>query len=254
MRARYNLLIFMIIAAAIFYGWPTLAQNSCRSEQGGYCLKLAAAAQAQVPGLKFLQDEKASPQDILPQLYVFGLSLIGVSALIMLIYGGILYMTAAGSQDQTKRARSAMGQALGGLVLALLSYLILNTLNPDLVKTWGPNLTLIKKEEKVKLFEDELRNALKPPEFKGTDEQWRQVQDGAIFPVYNQSPGCTTSGNPSGGSMAAQRTLLCSAAREKLKTDPNIKSFEVKPEGLSTTVIPIETLKKGCAEICIPLP
>lgn len=112
------------------------ARETCKDRRSGYCIETeqALVAQAQIPGLEFLPlGSGAKIEDVLPAIYTFGLGLVGISALVMLIIGGMMYMSAGDSQDQTKRARSFMGNAIWGLVLALLSWLILYTINPDLV-------------------------------------------------------------------------------------------------------------------------
>ncbi|MFH1392731.1 MAG: pilin [bacterium] len=43
-------------------------------------------------------------------------------AVIMIIYGGVLYITAAGSEDQTKKAQSLLTYAVIGIAVALLAF------------------------------------------------------------------------------------------------------------------------------------
>lgn len=70
--------------------------------------------------------------DLIRYFYVFGLGLIGVVAVGVLIYGGIMYML-AGTVTSTEDARKYIWGAVAGLVLAFGSYIILYTINPDLV-------------------------------------------------------------------------------------------------------------------------
>lgn len=80
--------------------------------------------------------------DYLKYIFKFGIGLAGLLAVIMLIIGGVKYM-GSDSFFNKEEARSSMSNALIGLLIALSSFLILNTLNPDLV-----NLKLnINKEE-----------------------------------------------------------------------------------------------------------
>lgn len=90
--------------------------------------------------------------DLLASLYRFALGLVGIAALAMLIVGGVMYMTAGDSQDQTKRARGYMTNAVFGLVLALLSWLVLFTINPDLVRQLNLGLTPITLEVDPQIF------------------------------------------------------------------------------------------------------
>jgi len=72
-------------------------------------------------------------------IYIFGLSLIGITALGVLVYGGFMYMLSdtVVSKDEAKKYIWA---AISGLILGLCAYLILNTINPDLTSLTPPNL------------------------------------------------------------------------------------------------------------------
>ena len=50
------------------------------------------------------------------------------------MYAGFLWLTAGGNSGSTKKAQDVIQNAIMGLVLTLGSYLILYTINPDLVK------------------------------------------------------------------------------------------------------------------------
>ena len=65
-------------------------------------------------------------------IYLLGLSLVCITALGALVYGGFTYMLSdtITSKDDAKKY---IWGAISGLVLAFASYLILNTINPDLV-------------------------------------------------------------------------------------------------------------------------
>lgn len=65
-------------------------------------------------------------------LYPFALSVAAVLAVIMLIIAGLEMMTA--SEGLRSDAKQKIWGAVLGLLLAVGSYLILNTINPDLVK------------------------------------------------------------------------------------------------------------------------
>lgn len=52
------------------------------------------------------------------------LSLLGVVFLILIIYGGILWMTAAGNEDQVGKARKVLTAATIGLIIVFSAYAI----------------------------------------------------------------------------------------------------------------------------------
>lgn len=74
-------------------------------------------------------------------LFIFGLSLVAFLALGQMMLGGIHYILAAGNVADKIAAKDTIQQALLGLGLLLVSYLLLRTINPDLVNLKNPNLT-----------------------------------------------------------------------------------------------------------------
>ncbi len=74
----------------------------------------------------------------LPGAYKGGIAIAGILAVIVITYAGIEYMVSEAITSK-EAAKKRIWNALGGLLLAFLSYLILYTLNPDLVT----NLQLI---------------------------------------------------------------------------------------------------------------
>ncbi len=86
-----------------------------------------------------------SPSEGLPQyinyLFIFGLGLIAFLALAQMMIGGLTYILAASNVADKIAAKDTIKQALIGLGLLLVSYLLLNTINPDLVNLRNPNLT-----------------------------------------------------------------------------------------------------------------
>ncbi len=74
-------------------------------------------------------------------LFIFGLSLVAFLALGQMMLGGLTYILAAGNVANKVAAKETIQQALLGLGLLLVSYLLLYTINPDLVNLRNPNLT-----------------------------------------------------------------------------------------------------------------
>ncbi len=72
-------------------------------------------------------------------IYLLGLGLIGIAALGSLVYGGLMYML-SGTVTSKEEAKSWIKGAISGLVLGMTAYLILNTINPDLLKLREPTL------------------------------------------------------------------------------------------------------------------
>lgn len=151
-----SLIIFFGIVLSSFVHAQNIGQQPCYSDRGGYCMKIVAPKisparenggfAAGIVGLEFL-GESANLGDLLANLYYFLLSLVGISALIMFVWGGIEYML-AGDKDPGK-AKERMKNAVYGLVLAFTSWLILYTINPDLVARLDINLDPIAPQQRT---------------------------------------------------------------------------------------------------------
>jgi hypothetical protein len=73
-------------------------------------------------------------------LYNFLLGAIGIIAMMMLVYGGFRYMTSAGNPTAMGDAKDIFYSAIIGLALALISYLIISAINPELLFTQDAKL------------------------------------------------------------------------------------------------------------------
>lgn len=67
-------------------------------------------------------------------LYTWALGIGGLVALGIIVFGGILYTVSAGNASKQDDAKQWITGALIGLLLLFGSYLILNTINPELIK------------------------------------------------------------------------------------------------------------------------
>lgn len=67
-------------------------------------------------------------------VYKFGIWGIGIAALLMVVIGGFMYITSAGNNSSMEKAKGVITDAIVGLLMALLSYLLLYIINPDLVR------------------------------------------------------------------------------------------------------------------------
>ncbi|MEK7559723.1 MAG: hypothetical protein AAB522_00260 [Patescibacteria group bacterium] len=71
--------------------------------------------------------------DFVSRLIPFILAFAALAAFVQIVFGGILRATSGGNPTAIGDANDRIWKAIGGLVLALLVYLILNTINPELV-------------------------------------------------------------------------------------------------------------------------
>lgn len=75
--------------------------------------------------------------EYISSVYKFGIWTIGIAALFMLSIGAFVYITSAGNNAVMGTAKTIIADAIIGLVLAMLSWLLLNTINPDLLSAPG---------------------------------------------------------------------------------------------------------------------
>jgi len=80
--------------------------------------------------------------DLIKYIYLFAIGISGAVALLSILIGAIKYISAAGNPSKMGDAKDQIFSAIIGVVLLLSSYLILSTINPDLV-TFSMSLTPI---------------------------------------------------------------------------------------------------------------
>ena len=72
-------------------------------------------------------------QKYIAAIYNYGLAIVGILAAIMLMLGGVIWITSEGNQTRVGQAKSIIGSSLIGMILAFTAYMLLRTINPDLV-------------------------------------------------------------------------------------------------------------------------
>lgn len=70
---------------------------------------------------------KGSVFDMAMKFINFAITAIGVLGVIMFIYAGFMYMTAAGDESKISKAKNAMTYAIVGMVVAMLGYVAVYT-------------------------------------------------------------------------------------------------------------------------------
>ncbi len=118
----------------LFFGFVFLSLAQVNTAFAVEPLKL----QVPIPGgdetISFKKEGTTEPiGKYIQSLYTYAISIVGIVATIMLMFGGFTWLTAGGSGEKVGKARDIIFGSLTGLVLALTSYTILNLINPDLV-------------------------------------------------------------------------------------------------------------------------
>jgi hypothetical protein len=86
------------------------------------------------PDLPGAPDPAAGIPQYIKYIFIFSLSTVGVIALIAMIIAAFQYVTSVGNPQKAAAAKDRIASALLGMLLLLGSYVLLNTINPDLLK------------------------------------------------------------------------------------------------------------------------
>ena len=72
---------------------------------------------------------------LIEKIFRWALALVGLAVFVNFLWAGFLWFTAAGRAGQISEAKEKMTNAIIGAIIFLASYLILKTINPDLVRS-----------------------------------------------------------------------------------------------------------------------
>lgn len=109
-----------------------------------------------IPGLEELSQEGGAPvtSETLPKyiggVYKFLIGIAGILAVMVIAYGGIVWLFSGGASEKISHAKELIVGAVAGLLLALGSYLLLYTINPKLVNFTNFTVPSIKVVEYIK--------------------------------------------------------------------------------------------------------
>lgn len=103
-----------------------------------------------IPGLfeagKAFTISPTSIADYIRIIFVVFIWIVGILATVMVVYGGVRWIAAAGNPGQINEARSIVDNAIIGLIIALTSVLLLNVISPTLTTFRGLTLPEVQKE------------------------------------------------------------------------------------------------------------
>ena len=96
-----------------------------------------------IPGMTTAATSSTPPGVFVGGFYNFALMIGGVLAFGAIVYGGILYAASAGNPSKQSEGKELVKGALFGLLLLAGAYLILYTVNPNLVNLALPTLSAV---------------------------------------------------------------------------------------------------------------
>jgi len=155
--------------------------------------------------------------DAFQNLYTYIISIAGVIALIALIIGGILYLTSTGEPEKLSKARKQILAAFLGIIILLSSYLILRTINPELVSFEMPDL-----EDIVFHPSDKPASETKIPKLLGEIEEIAEQLKKYIIPGIELSSQKIKGLTDNCDCKNTQPLCLCSGGGESDTCNPHI--------------------------------
>jgi len=112
-------------------------------------------------------DEKSEIPAFIGYLYEWGISIGGLAVFIALLIAGFQYLSSIGNPATMREAKDRIISALLGLALLLGSWLILNTINPQLTKLQLPPF---EPGEILPITASTITNTFDPDEMKNLEE------------------------------------------------------------------------------------
>ncbi len=79
-------------------------------------------------------------------IYNYSMSIVGILAAFVIMIGGVIYLTSTGNANRIKSAQSWITGGLTGLLIMFTSYVLLNEINPDLIKSNPIDLQIVRDE------------------------------------------------------------------------------------------------------------
>ncbi|MCK9439062.1 MAG: pilin [Patescibacteria group bacterium] len=140
-----------IFIVSLFLFNFSISLVSAEDETRSYSDPIIFEPQVTIPGSNFIKGEPYEMESntttlakYVKAIYDYLLSIVGITAAIVLMIGGVMWLTAGGSSERVGQAKSWVSGSLTGLVLALTSYLIMQTINPQLVSFTATEVPEIK--------------------------------------------------------------------------------------------------------------
>ncbi|OHA91037.1 MAG: hypothetical protein A2832_01310 [Candidatus Zambryskibacteria bacterium RIFCSPHIGHO2_01_FULL_44_22b] len=141
---------------------------------------------APLPGVTVAGSQATSTfATYIPGIFNLIIGIAGVLAVVMIIYGGIQYMSTDAFQGKSD-AKNTISNAIWGLILTISAWLILYTVNPNLVNF---NLNIEKQDLGAAL---EMVVLTTPEELKSDTDVRGELRDAGFFAAPPCTPGVTT--------------------------------------------------------------
>lgn len=122
-KASRSLWLMPALVFGLSFLTPALAAPGAGAVDYGIKAGTAASKTEEMPESLFGED---GSEGIFKKVVNIMLFVIGAVAVIMLIYGGVKYVTSGGAQDKVAEAKNTILYAIVGIVVALLAFAVVN--------------------------------------------------------------------------------------------------------------------------------
>ncbi|MEK7637084.1 MAG: hypothetical protein AAB402_01675 [Patescibacteria group bacterium] len=221
-NAAITLAVFLTMLAGLsvaIFGFRSPREVQAQSKPSAAAAEPAAADKSEkftpeIPIPVVFTGEQNADDTLLTRyiraIYIYFVWVVGIVAVVMVMYGGIRWVSAAGNPGQIKEARDIIDNAVIGVLIALVSVVLLNIINPKLTQLAIPGLTSIS----VKYFEGVRALVICPSEPRITCGEVKKIGtvkvkvDGKDKEVDDYCMGTTCSRGGAAG--FAEHTNICS--------------------------------------------
>ena len=132
----FAILCLQLAATFVLASWPISAAAADATP-------IQFQPQIQIPGLStelanYSQETGEMSSNLLARyiqaMYNYGLAIAGILAAIIMMAGGVIWLTSGGDSGKISQAKELITGSIAGIVILFSSWMILNTINPDLLK------------------------------------------------------------------------------------------------------------------------
>ncbi len=182
----------------VFYGPTSETIKACGTDKDasgkviGFCLPVGEATTAVSFGQKNVFTNFG---EFIKWIYQYGIQVAGGLAVVMIIVAGFEWITSGGSPEKIGSAKKRIGGAMMGLFLAVMSYFILNMVNPYLVNFRLPKIWKVNTLGLVPPYCDDVQGGKKVGLEKGVyDKSTSEAECGKDYFVEGTGDGGTCKG------------------------------------------------------------
>lgn len=120
----------MLLCSLVFSALPAFAQDDLKGSLQNFGKAAYGEAAAQ-------QQETQGPVVIAGKIVNAFLGIMGIVMVVLILYGGFLWMTAAGNTERIEKAKKILGNAVVGLIIIIMAYGISYFVINQLLKASG---------------------------------------------------------------------------------------------------------------------